>query len=171
MLTTPTPRGLLADGAGGAATHADAPQSLRFADSEYTLGGMQKSRALRAAALAVVALVLTACGSSSGATRVDANAFATTVADPAVVVLDVRTPAEFATGHLANAINIDAQSGSFDAQIAALDPTKTYAVYCRSGNRSQGAVSKMSDAGITNIVELESGIVGWQAAGLPIING
>lgn len=114
-------------------------------------------------------MLLTACGSSAGATRVDANAFATTVADPAVVVLDVRTPAEFATGHLANAINIDAQSGSFEQQIAALDPDKTYAVYCRSGNRSQGAVATMSDAGFMNIVELESGIVGWQAAGLPII--
>ena len=131
---------------------------------------MQISRSFRVAVLVAAALILTACGGTSGATRVDANAFATTVADPAVVVLDVRTPAEFATGHLANAINIDAQGVNFEQQIASLDKGKTYAVYCRSGNRSQGAVAKMAEAGFTNIVELESGIVGWQSAGLPIVN-
>lgn len=131
---------------------------------------MQISRLFNVAWLVAAAVLLTACGAASSATRVDAGTFATTVADPAVVVLDVRTPEEFATGHLANAINIDAQSGSFEQQIASLDKDKTYAVYCRSGNRSQGAVAKMTDAGFANIVELESGIVGWQSAGLPIVN-
>lgn len=132
---------------------------------------MQIRRLVLVVGLIFAALVLTACSGASAATRVDAMAFADTVADPAVVVLDVRTPEEFATGHLANAINIDAQSAAFDAQISMLDQSKTYAVYCRSGNRSQGAVAKMADAGFTNIVELESGIVGWQAAGLPVVNG
>ena len=125
----------------------------------------------RVVALLLATVVLAACGSAAAVTRVDAPTFATTVADPSIVVLDVRTPAEFATGHLANAINIDAQGADFDDQIAQLDPTKTYAVYCRSGNRSQAAVERMSDAGFTNIVELESGILGWQSAGLPIVNG
>lgn len=132
---------------------------------------MQIARVVKSAiALVVVSLFLAACGSSA-ATRVDAQGFATTVSDPAVVVLDVRTPGEFASGHLANAINIDVEGAGFDADIANLDKTKTYAVYCRSGNRSQVAVSKMTDAGFTNIVELESGINGWIAAGLPLVIG
>lgn len=147
---------------------------LRFAGVlvKDTLGGMPLARiGYRAIGLVVAAAVLAACGSTAAVTRVDANAFATTVADPAVVVLDVRTPEEFATGHLANAINVDASGDDFDARIAQLDPAKTYAVYCRSGNRSQVAVARMAEAGFTDIVELESGIVGWQAAGLPISNG
>ncbi|MFY9230830.1 MAG: rhodanese-like domain-containing protein, partial [Candidatus Nanopelagicales bacterium] len=54
-------------------------------------------------------------------------------------------------------------------QIAGLDPAGTYAVYCRSGNRSQVAVAEMSNAGINGIYELESGTTGWSQAGLPLV--
>lgn len=112
-------------------------------------------------ALAFAALLtLAACG-SSGATVQDANAFAETVAKAGVVVLDVRTPGEFAEGHIANAVNIDAESGNFDAQIATLDKTKEYAVYCRSGRRSAIATDAMSKAGFTNIKELQGGLLSW----------
>lgn len=48
-------------------------------------------------------------------------------------MIDVRTPAEFASGHLEGAINIDVQSPDFDQQVAQLDPSATYLVYCRGG--------------------------------------
>lgn len=112
-------------------------------------------------ALAFAALLtLAACGSSS-ATVQDANAFAETVAKAGVVVLDVRTPGEFAEGHIANAINIDAESGNFESQIASLDKTKEYAVYCRSGRRSAIATEAMSKAGFTNLKELQGGLLSW----------
>ncbi|MDO9590965.1 MAG: rhodanese-like domain-containing protein, partial [Microcella sp.] len=56
--------------------------------------------------------------------------------EPGTIVIDVRTPAEFASGHLEGAINIDVQSADFDSRISELDADGTYFVYCRSGNRS-----------------------------------
>lgn len=101
--------------------------------------------------------------------RVDAEAFAAVVATPGVQIIDVRTPEEFAAGHIEGAVNYNVQGAEFLDQIATLDPAGTYAVYCRSGNRSQPAVEAMSAAGISGIYELESGIIGWESAGLPTV--
>ena len=102
--------------------------------------------------------------------RVDAAAFATVVTSPGVTIIDVRTPEEFAAGHIDGAVNYNVEGPDFATQVATLDPAGTYAVYCRSGNRSQVAVDAMSQAGITGIYELESGIVGWEAAGYPVVS-
>jgi len=75
------------------------------------------------------------------------------------VLLDVRTPEEFSIGHIQSAINIDFQNQSFLSDIKNLDNTKTYFVYCRSGNRSGKAVSLMKEHGFTNIYELQGGII------------
>jgi rhodanese-related sulfurtransferase len=147
--------------------------------------------ALSAAALAAAALGLAGCSSADSASapasasvqgpaapvaapaapeRVDAARFAEVVASPGVTTIDVRTPEEFAAGHIEGAVNYNVEGPDFGAQIAALDPAGTYAVYCRSGNRSQVAVAAMAQAGIPGIYELESGIVGWDEAGLPTVS-
>lgn len=64
------------------------------------------------------------------------------------VVVDVRTPAEYAGGHLEGAVNIDFQSAEFGATISELDPDDEYVVYCQSGNRSAQAVTAMEAAGL-----------------------
>ena len=102
--------------------------------------------------------------------RVDAATFATIAGAAGVTTIDVRTPEEFASGHLVGAVNYNVEGPDFAAQIAGLDPAGVYAVYCRSGNRSQVAVAAMSQAGINGIYELESGIGGWEAAGLPTVS-
>ncbi|MEW6254141.1 MAG: rhodanese-like domain-containing protein [Planctomycetota bacterium] len=86
------------------------------------------------------------------------------------VILDVRTPEEFAAGHIAGAINIclTCSPPPFEEAIAALDKNDTYLVYCRSANRSATAVSIMARQGFTDIYELQDGLVDWQAAGLPV---
>ena len=86
-----------------------------------------------------------------------------------MVTLDVRTPGEFASGHLPNAVNMDVESATFAQQVSELDPATTYAVYCRSGNRSKTAMQQMSDAGIEKAQDLDGGIVAWEAQGLPVI--
>ena len=101
--------------------------------------------------------------------RVDAAGFAEVVASPGVTIIDVRTPEEFAEGHIEGAVNYNVEGPDFATQIGGLDPAGTYAVYCRSGNRSQAAVAAMAQAGIPGIYELESGIVGWEDAGLPVV--
>lgn len=108
--------------------------------------------------------LLTACSSSS-ATKVSPKEFSEVIKDISIVVLDVRTPEEFAEGHLQGAINIDFQSGNFEKEIAALDRTATYAVYCRSGNRSGQAVKVMSDSGFTKLYDMDGGLVDWVNAG------
>ena len=112
---------------------------------------------------------LSACGGGSAAKTVGVDEFATQVATAGVVTLDVRTPAEFMEGHIDGAINIDFESGNFESEIAALDPNATYAVYCRSGNRSGKAVKVMSGSGFTNLYNLDGGALDWAAAGQPLV--
>ena len=88
-----------------------------------------------------------------------------------LVVVDVRTPAEFAAGHLAGAIDVDLQSGTFAADVAKLDPRAVYFVYCHSGHRSAQAVTVMQQQGFTSIYELQGGIEAWLGAGLPLVDG
>jgi phage shock protein E len=67
------------------------------------------------------------------------------------VIVDVRTPDEFASGHLDGAINIDVQSAEFDALVGKLDRDAEYFVYCRSGNRAASAIDRMSTLGFTSL--------------------
>ena len=84
------------------------------------------------------------------------------------VIVDVRTPAEYATGHLDGAINIDFQSPSFDDVVAGLDSEADYVVYCQSGNRSAQAVTVMEDAELA--VRDAGGIdEATKATGLPVV--
>ena len=120
------------------------------------------------ASLAFV-LLLTGCSSSPSATDLSVSEFAGKVAEQGVVTLDVRTPGEFSEGYIEGAQLIDFQSGNFENEIAALDKSKTYAVYCRSGNRSGQAVKVMREAGFNNLYNLNGGVIDWANAGLPLV--
>lgn len=112
----------------------------------------------------------TAAVSSSPSLIDPAAAEALLAAPPAgLVVLDVRTPEEFAAGHLDGAVMIDFQSPSFAADVVALGEDTPVFVYCRSGNRSAQAVAAMVQLGFTDLTELDGGIVAWEAAGLPLV--
>ena len=102
--------------------------------------------------------------------RVDAVMFSALVATAGVTVIDVRTPEEFAQGHIQGAVNYNVEGPDFANQIMGLDPAGIYAVYCQSGNRSQPAVAQLSSVGIENVYELESGITGWESAGFPVVS-
>ena len=88
---------------------------------------------------------------------------------PAVVVLDVRTPSEFQNGHLANALNIDFRSPDFARQLARLDKSKTYLVHCAVGGRSTRSLPKLDSLGIKNVIHLDGGMDAWQKASLPVV--
>ena len=120
------------------------------------------------ASLAFV-LLLTGCSSSTSATDLSVSEFTGKVAEQGVVTLDVRTPGEFSEGYIEGAQLIDFQSGNFENEIAALDKSKTYAVYCRSGNRSGQAVKVMREAGFNNLYNLNGGVIDWANAGLPLV--
>lgn len=120
-------------------------------------------------ALIAVALLLAGCSISSSANNLNVTEFSAKVAEPGVVTLDVRTPGEFAEGYIEGARLIDFQSGNFENEIATLDKGATYAVYCRSGNRSGQAVKVMQDAGFTNVFNMNGGVIDWANAGLPLV--
>ena len=116
-------------------------------------------------------LILSACGSSGGnVTNLNVSDFAKKASDSSIVVLDVRTPGEFQSGHLQNAVNIDYEGLNFEGEVNKLDKTKTYAVYCRSGRRSGLATDVMSKDGFKSIFNLEGGIEAWQTAGNAVVN-
>ncbi len=85
------------------------------------------------------------------------------------VVLDVRTPGEFAQGHIEGAVLVDYRSPGFREKIAGLDRSKTYLVYCRTGNRSGQAWKLMRELGFRNTYHLEGGIKRWIEDGLPAV--
>ncbi len=89
--------------------------------------------------------------------------------NPDFVIIDVRTPEEFAEGHVVNAINIDFRSESFRDEIDNLDKNKTYLIYCRSGQRSTDALSIMKELDFTKIYHMSGGILEWTAEGLPTV--
>ncbi|MFC1541550.1 rhodanese-like domain-containing protein [Candidatus Latescibacterota bacterium] len=86
------------------------------------------------------------------------------------IILDVRTPKEYAGGHLENAINIDFFSSSFQNSLAALDKDKTYLIYCRSGKRSFGAMQIMNTLDFRKVYNMINGIEAWVMKELPTTN-
>ena len=121
-------------------------------------------------AILASALLLAGCSTSSTATDLSVSEFSTKVTEPGVITLDVRTPGEFSEGHIEGALLVDFQSGNFENEIASLDKNQTYAVYCRSGNRSGQAVKVMSEAGFTKLYNLDGGVIDWANTGLPLVN-
>ncbi|QJW89404.1 thioredoxin [Spirosoma taeanense] len=83
-------------------------------------------------------------------------------------VIDVRTPAEFAEGHLPGAVNINSQRDDFSQALGTLDKNKPVFVYCLSGGRSKGAVEKLRQLGYTDIHELKGGYLKWSSRMMPI---
>ena len=121
-------------------------------------------RSLRAVALGA-ALALSVAMSGCAATASPSVAIGEDT-----VVVDVRTPAEYAGGHLDGAVNLDVSAADFATELAELDPSAEYVVYCQSGNRSSRAVAQMEQAGFTS-VEDAGGISSAAAAtGLAVVD-
>ena len=130
---------------------------------------MKKAVALAVAAIASVGL-LAGCSSSNEATKkVDPVEFSEVIAQPGVIILDVRTPEEFNAGHIANAININVADSNFSTEVSKLDKNATVAVYCRSANRSAVATKEMADIGFTDMYDMQGGIIDWEAAGGQVV--
>ena len=91
----------------------------------------------------------------------DVEAFEKVISDTSVVRLDVRSIDEYASGHIAKAINIDVMKDDFKIKATSLLPKdKTIALYCRSGRRSKKAAGILVENGY-KVIELNSGISGW----------
>lgn len=107
----------------------------------------------------------------NGKEQLEASEFANKLNEtPGAQLVDVRTPEEYAKGHLLNARNFDWNGNDFDQQEATLDKSKPVFVYCLSGARSAAAAAKMRTDGFGQVYELDGGIMKWRAANLPESN-
>ena len=85
-----------------------------------------------------------------------------------VQLIDVRTPGEYAGGSLKGAQNMDIRSADFNEQIEKLDKKQPVFVYCLSGGRSASAARKMTGMGLTDVIDLQGGIMAWKREGLVV---
>lgn len=112
----------------------------------------------------LVTLGLAACARLKHG-NADVTAFAKLLDEPNVVVLDVRTAAEYAEGHLVGAVNIDqGQSDFIETAKAKLPADKTIALYCKGGRRSADAADRLAKEGY-ECVDMKGGITAWKEAG------
>ena len=86
-----------------------------------------------------------------------------------ILLIDVRTPEEYASGHIENAVNIDFYADNFQEQIEVLDRSQPVYVYCKKGGRSSNAAQKMKDMGFKSVYDLDGGILQWEKEGFKTV--
>ena len=85
-----------------------------------------------------------------------------------VVVLDVRTPEEFAAGHIAGATNVNLNGKDFQERLEKLDKSQAYLVHCAVGMRSARACKKMNELEFKTLYDLKGGLTAWKKDGKPV---
>lgn len=96
-------------------------------------------------------------------------AFEALEADPSIVILDIRTPFEFKRGHVEGAINIDFYARDFADRILALEPDRTYVMYCQAGGRSHALMRAFSRTEFRDVMHIPAGFSGWRRERLPFV--
>lgn len=84
-------------------------------------------------------------------------------------LIDVRTPAEFAAGHLKEAVNMDFNAADFRVQLEKLDKTRPVYLYCAVGGRSKKAAAIFSELGFASVTDLQGGFNGWKKEGKEVV--
>lgn len=105
-------------------------------------------------------------GAGGGVDRLNPEQFESSfTAAPGALIIDVRTPDEFAQGHIKGAQLINIYDHDFEQKVAELPKDKPVYVYCRSSNRSMQAIPVFQKAGFKQIYELAGGMNAWYASG------
>lgn len=85
------------------------------------------------------------------------------------IILDVRTPEEFNSGHVKGAVNLDIYNASFKENLSKLDKAKPVLVYCKAGGRSSDAAALMSELGFSEVYNFKGGMLAWSNANKPLV--
>ena len=107
--------------------------------------------------------------SSFPSRKISIDAFAPLAKHHRTVALDVRTPGEYAQGHVKNAVNLNFRSKSLADDLNKLDKNRPYAVFCRSGGRSAACTKKMKELGFKFVYDFSGSMNAWEAAGKPTV--
>ncbi len=108
-------------------------------------------------------------GQATSFENLNVSAFKKELSKQKGILLDVRTPEEYAKGHLPNAININYLSPDFKQALKELKPDQPYFIYCAVGGRSAKACTQLKNIGFKKVYNLEEGIMAWQKSGQEII--
>jgi rhodanese-related sulfurtransferase len=123
----------------------------------------------RIQSLFILVGALMGCGAKGGVYEdVTATEAIKILENPGTFLLDVRTPGEYQSGHLANATLIPVQELEQRLPELPSDKDLTVLVYCRSGNRSVFASKILSRQGYKKVLNLKGGILEWTRRGLPV---
>lgn len=117
-----------------------------------------------------ILLILTSCLQAEGFGNISADRAYEIINHPnsQVVILDIRTPEEYESGHIEGALNIDYYNENFKSELEKLDPEKQYLVYCRSGSRSGNSMQLFEIAGLKKVYNMRGGINSWKERGYPL---
>lgn len=97
----------------------------------------------------------------------DAKAFQAAIGQGKALLVDVRTPAEYAGGHLEGSLNVDWTGADHETEFTKLPKDQPLLLYCRSGGRSGQAMEYLKSKGY-QVQHLNGGITAWMSAGLPV---
>ena len=116
------------------------------------------------------AMRASSCTNNDNIVSVSAPEFKKEIKSDSVQLVDVRTPQEYAEGHIDGALNINVQSDDFkELAQRELSKDSTVLIYCRSGRRSLDAAEMLTRLGY-NVVNLKGGIIEWKEDGLPLVS-
>lgn len=121
------------------------------------------------ASLFALVLISTSCSTQTKQVVLKPADFQASFEKTGGILLDVRTPEEFAEFRLAGAVNMDYNAAGFANEVASLDKTKPVYVYCLAGGRSTSAAKLLKEKGFQQIYELEGGLLAWNNAKLPVV--
>jgi thioredoxin 1 len=132
---------------------------------------MTASIRILAIVLFIIATLTTGVQAQNQKTKtVGTKAFNRQLKKEQVVLVDVRTPDEYNSSHLKDAIMIDFKADDFKENITKLSKDKTICVYCRSGNRSGQTMEILKQEGYLKVYNLKGGITAWQEKSFPIVH-
>ena len=129
---------------------------------------MKKSFSVVSAFVGFVCFFTSCNGQSENYKSIPATEFNEKIKTEPGIIVDVRTPKEFAGGHIAGSVNINLYDDDFAKQIQKLDTAKTVYLYCGSGGRSSEAAEIFFKSGFKKINNLENGIREWNEMNLPV---
>lgn len=114
--------------------------------------------------LALLSLLMPAFAGETQITHADGKQAVKLVSEKKVLVIDVRTPAEFGEGHIEGAKNIDFNGADFEMKIKALAKDQPLLVHCARGGRSTKSLATFKKLGFAQVIHLDGGYAAFQEA-------
>lgn len=121
--------------------------------------------------LLLVGLALPAFALEAGQEILSPRAAAQLLEKEGVALVDVRTPSEYAEGHIEGAVNLNFFGPRFEEELGKLPKDRPILLYCKTGVRSARAAEMFRDVGFEKVYDLGGGISAWTRTGLPLIKG